>query len=503
MRARSRARHRRNGIVQHRRVAGHVNMWRAAGPAITGQASMLFQSQGFILLFLPAAVAAYYCAAASVAARQRVLIAASLVFYGWWDVRFIPLLAGQIAATWALARLHEATGRNGFLVFGIILNLASLATFKYLDFLIGSAEAVAGVALPRAGLVLPIGISFFSFQLISYLVDRRRGDAPVYPLRPFALFVLLFPHLIAGPIVRHNELIPQFDADPRRDGLWGRICLGMVLFTLGLAKKVLLADRLADIADPLFAQAAGHPAVNGAVGPLSFGDAWSATLAFTLQLFCDFSAYTEMAIGIACLFGLLLPENFRRPYLATDLRAFWRCWHISLSTFIRDYLYIPLGGSRAGPARYVFATMGAMAVCGLWHGAGWTYVAWGLWHGAGLVVCRAWQSLKRPLPAVLGWALTMAFVMAGWVLFRAADFHTAASILYALGGGAGFTGSVKNAGLIAVAAVVAVTVPSAHEIANLRPMPWPAVAVGAALLAGVCVLEGGNGPMVSFIYFQF
>ena len=328
-----------------------------------------------------------------------------------------------------------------------------------------------------------------------------RREAPIYPFRQFALFVLLYPHLIAGPIVRHNELIPQFAADPRRDGLWARSCLGMVLFTLGLAKKVLIADRLGEIADPLFAQVTNNVA-NNATG-LTFGEAWSATLAFTLQLFCDFSAYTEMAIGIACLFGLLLPENFRRPYLATDLRDFWRRWHISLSNFIRDYLYIPLGGSRAGRPRYVLATLLAMAICGLWHGAGWTFVAWGLWHGAGLVVCRAWQSLKRPLPPPLGWVLTMAFVMAGWVLFRAADFHAAASVLYALVGGGGFGGAVKNASLIAVAAVVAVAVPSAHEIAELRPMPWPAVAATAALLAGVCVLEAGNGPSLNFIYFQF
>jgi len=456
---------------------------------------MLFQSQEFILLFLPAAVISYYCVAASAMARQCVLIAASLVFYGWWDARFIPLLVGQIGATWLLARLHQATGRNAFLVFGIILNLASLGTFKYLDFLIGSAEAVAGIALPRAHLVLPIGISFFSFQLISYLVDRLRKDAPVYPLRPFALFVLLFPHLIAGPIVRHNELVPQFDEDPRRDGMWARICLGLVLFTIGLAKKVLLADRLAEIADPLFTQAAGRG--------LTFGEAWSAALAFTFQLFCDFSGYTEMAIGIACLFGLLLPENFRRPYLSASLREFWRRWHISLSNFIRDYLYIPLGGSRSGPVRYVFATIAAMAICGLWHGAGWTYVVWGIWHGAGLVVCRAWQSLKRPMPAAAGWAITMGFVMVGWVLFRAADFRSAGAMLFALVGGAGFGGALKNPGLIVIAALISVLVPSAHEIKNMRPMPWPAIAIGAAILAGFCVLEVGNGPPLNFIYFQF
>ena len=456
---------------------------------------MLFQSQEFILLFLPAAVICYYGVAGSPAARQYVLIAASLVFYGWWDARFIPLLVGQIGATWLLARAQQATGRNVFLGIGVVLNLASLATFKYLDFLIGSAEAVVGIALPRAHLVLPIGISFFSFQLISYLVDRMRNDAPVYPFRPFALFVLLFPHLIAGPIVRHNELVPQFAEDPRRDGMWARISLGLFLFTLGLSKKVLLADRLAEIADPLFRDATQRL--------LTFGEAWSATLAFTFQLFCDFSGYTEMAIGIAMLFGLVLPENFRRPYLSTNLREFWRRWHISLSNFIRDYLYIPLGGSRAGPVRYVVATMVAMGICGLWHGAGWTYVAWGLWHGTGLVMCRTWQRRKRPMPAVIGWAVTMAFVMAGWVLFRAADFHTAASVLYALVGGAGFGGALQHPGLIAVAALVSGLVPSAHEIRNMRPMPWPAIAAGAAVLAGFCVLEVGNGPPLNFIYFQF
>jgi alginate O-acetyltransferase complex protein AlgI len=456
---------------------------------------MLFQSQEFILLFLPAAVICYYLVAGSAVARQSVLIAASLVFYGWWDARFIPLLVGQIGATWLLARLQRATGRNGFLVLGVVLNLASLATFKYLDFLIGSGEALVGITLPRAHLILPIGISFFSFQLISYLADRMRGDAPVYPFRPFALFVLLFPHLIAGPIVRHNELVPQFAEDPRRDGLWARMSLGLVLFTIGLTKKVLIADRLAEIADPLFTDAAKRM--------LTFGEAWSATLAFTFQLFCDFSGYTEMAIGIALLFGLLLPENFRRPYLSTNLREFWRRWHISLSNFIRDYLYIPLGGSRVGPARTVVATMVAMGICGLWHGAGWTYVVWGLWHGAGLMVCRAWQRRKRPMPAVAGWATTMAFVMAGWVLFRAADFQTAAAILQALIGCAGFHGALQDPGLIAIAALISALVPSAHEIKNMRPMPWPAIAVGAAALAAFCVLEVGNGPPLNFIYFQF
>jgi alginate O-acetyltransferase complex protein AlgI len=456
---------------------------------------MLFQSQGFILIFLPIAVVSYYAVAGSERARHAVLIAASLVFYGWWDARFIALLVGQISATWLLARWHERSGRAALLYAGIVLNLASLATFKYLDFLLASAESLIGFALPRAHVILPIGISFFSFQLISYLVDRLRGDAPVYPFRPFALFVLLFPHLIAGPIVRHNELVPQFALDPRREGLWRRLAIGLALFTLGLAKKVLLADKLAELVDPLFTSAAAQP--------LALGPAWTAALAFSFQLFLDFSAYTEMAIGIALLFGLLLPENFRRPYLATDLRDFWRRWHISLSNFIRDYLYIPLGGSRAGTARYVFATLVSMGLCGLWHGAGWTYAAWGLWHGIGLVCCRTWQRLKRPMPAALGWIVTMAFVLVGWVLFRAADFGTAASILSSLVGLNGAGGEFRGVGLIAGGALVSALIPSAHEIKDGFHWPHPALAAAAAVLAAFCVLEVGRGPPLSFIYFRF
>jgi D-alanyl-lipoteichoic acid acyltransferase DltB (MBOAT superfamily) len=456
---------------------------------------MLFQSQGFILIFLPLAVAAYYAAAGSERARHAVLIVASLVFYGWWDARFIALLVGQIGATWLIAYWHKRSGRAGLLHLGIALNLASLATFKYLDFLLASAESLTGLALPRAHILLPIGISFFSFQLISYLVDRLRGDAPLYPFRPFALFVLLFPHLIAGPIVRHNELVPQFALDPRRDGMWRRIAVGLMLFTLGLAKKVLIADKLAELVDPLFTGAADKP--------LALVDAWNAALAFSFQLFLDFSAYTEMAIGIALMFGLLLPENFRRPYLATDLREFWRRWHISLSNFIRDYLYIPLGGSRHGAARYVLATLLSMGLCGLWHGAGWTYAAWGVWHGVGLVVCRFWQQLRRPMPAALGWLITMAFVLVGWVLFRAADFATAASILASLVGLHGSGGSFADPGLIIVAALVSALVPSAHEIKDRARWPRPAFAVAAAALAAYCVLEVGKGPPLSFIYFRF
>jgi alginate O-acetyltransferase complex protein AlgI len=305
----------------------------------------------------------------------------------------------------------------------------------------------------------------------------------------------VFPHLIAGPIVRHNELIPQFSDDPRRDGLARRFGTGLILFTVGFAKKVLLADELALLADPLFTDATRRA--------LDFGEAWTAALAFSFQLFLDFSAYTEMAIGIALMFGLVLPENFRRPYLATDLRDFWRRWHISLSLFIRDYLYIPLGGSRQTFPRYVAATIATMGLCGLWHGAGWTYVVWGLWHGVGLVTCHAWQRIGRPLPALAGWALTMAFVLVGWVLFRASDFTTAGAMLGSMTGAAGFGGQLQAVELILFAAAVSALVPSAHQIKDLVLQPRPMFAVGMAIVAVFCVLTVGKGTPVQFIYFQF
>jgi len=456
---------------------------------------MLFQSQFYVLVFLPAVALLYYAAANSIAGRQWLLIAASLVFYSWWDVRFVILPVAQVTATWLLALAHERRRRRAWLLAGVALNLASLGTFKYLDFLIDSFSQLSGIALPHAGIILPIGISFFSFQLISYLVDRMRGEAPIYPFRPFALFVLLYPHLIAGPIVRHNELVPQFALDPRRPGLWQRIGSGLAIFTVGFAKKVLLADKLALVADPLFTQAGTHA--------LNSGDAWSAVLAFTFQLFLDFSAYTEMAIGSALIFGVVLPENFRRPYLSTSIREFWRRWHISLSNFLRDYLYIPFGGSRHGPARYAFATMATMGLCGLWHGAGWTFVVWGLWHGLGLLICRGWQQLERPLPALAGWAITSLFVMAGWVLFRSNSFGAAGTMFASLAGFGGIGGKLLDVKLMIAAALVSAFVPSAHEIKDSVLRPHPALAAGGAALAIYCLLEVGQGAPVNFIYFQF
>ncbi|MFZ0710479.1 MAG: MBOAT family O-acyltransferase, partial [Terrimicrobiaceae bacterium] len=360
---------------------------------------MLFHSQEFVLLFMPLAVGVYYAVARREAMRTWWLITASLIFYGWWDVRFVPLLVGQILITWLLVELSIRRNERWPLVLAIVANLAVLGLFKYLDFGASSLAEVTGLGFAKTSLVLPIGISFYTFELVSYLADRLGGHAPRYPLRSFALFIVLFPHLIAGPIMRHNEIIPQFAYDPLRTGLYERIGRGLILFFVGFVEKFFIADQLATIVNPVFGQASSQVP--------TFSDATAGALAFSLQILFDFVAYSDMAMGIGLTLGLMLPLNFNTPYRALSVRDFWRRWHITLSRWLRDYIYIPLGGSREGVAVYIWATMVTMGLCGLWHGAGWTFVLWGLGHGMGLLICRLWQHYGIPLPPLMGWAITM------------------------------------------------------------------------------------------------
>ena len=457
---------------------------------------MLFHSQEFILLFLPVAVGVYYALARHQSARQWWLIAASLVFYGWWDLRFLPLLVGQTVMTWLIVELAIRKDWRWLLYFAIVANLSVLGLFKYLDFGASILEQVTGREFAKASLILPIGISFYTFELISYLVDRLRGTAPRYGIRVFGLFIALFPHLIAGPIMRHNEIIPQFAYDPLRTGLYERIGRGLVLFLIGFVEKFFIADQLAIIADPIFAGAAqAVPA---------FSLAGAGALAFALQIFFDFVAYSDMAMGIGMMFGLMLPMNFNVPYRAETLRDFWRRWHITLSRWLRDYLYIPLGGSREGIGVYVWATLVTMGLCGLWHGAGWTFVLWGLGHGFGLLICRLWQHYGAPLPAVAAWAITTTFVVLLFVLFRAPDLATAGHMFAGLAGknGLGTLWPVATLLPILIAGTVAlIKVPTFEWAMRVQPS-WPA-AVGFVLLSVICVLAVGAGAPLSFIYFQF
>lgn len=457
---------------------------------------MLFQSQIFILVFLPVTLALYYAAAGSRTLRQIIVVTASLVFYGAWDVRFVPLLVGLTLANWLIGRLHEANPRRDWPVIGVVLNLAVLGICKFTNFFAGTFAALLGLSFSPWDIILPLGISFFVFQKISYLVDLRRGQAHAYPLLDFFMFVTFFPQLIAGPIVRHNEIIEQFAADPRRAEMWENLSRGLVLFAIGAAKKLGIADYVSQVADRLFLAAQTAPA--------SAAEAWTAAGAFTLQIYFDFSGYSDMAIGLALMFGLRMPYNFDAPYRATSIRDFWRRWHMTLSRFLRDYLYIPMGGNRGGglaQARNAFITM---LLAGLWHGANWTFVVWGGLHGTALAVNGAWARAGWRMPALLGWALTLVFVMAGWVLFRAPDFPTAWTVLRGMAGLEGL-GHVKvdHAVAFAVGTAIALFGPTSQQVAllRLRPVHWLAVPVGIVLL--LLLLQSGTRTPSEFIYFQF
>ena len=460
---------------------------------------MLFSSQVFLLLFLPVALGAYYLLATSCRQRLVVLILTSMLFYAWWDPRFLPLLIGTILTTWIIVVAHERFQRKWILAFGVFCNLAALACFKYANFFAESALSVIGIHHEPWGIILPLGISFFTFQQVSYLIDRYRGSAPMYGVIEYTAFVSFFPQLIAGPIVRHNQLIPQFKQTPRRDGLSEHAARGLVLFVLGLVKKVFFADELAPLANLGFDAAASGDVVASA-------DAWLAALAYSLQLYFDFSAYSDMAMGLAALFGLSLPLNFDVPYRACDIRAFWRSWHMTLSSFLRDYVYIPLGGSRGGMPNTYWAVMVTMLLCGLWHGAGWTFIVWGCVHGLAICVNRAWVACGGRLPSSLAWLVTMSFVVAAWVLFRAEDFASAAAILTAMSALHEFSIiDIDTDDLIYVllGAVFAVLGPSNVAISQARGLLRPTYAYGAGFLLFLVTLRVGQGRGLEFIYFQF
>jgi alginate O-acetyltransferase complex protein AlgI len=460
---------------------------------------MLFSSQPFLLLFLPLCLLAYYACARSYNARVAVLTSASMIFYAWWDPRFVPLLGGMILLTWAVVRLDAVMRGSWILVLGVVANLSVLGLFKYVNFFAENILNALEIQHQPWGIILPLGISFFTFQQVSYLVDRYRGNAPTYGLLEYAAYVSFFPQLIAGPIVRHDQLIRQFSQSPWRDGLAEQVSRGVVLFTLGLIKKVFFADELAPIADAGFdAVAAGQT--------ITFGGSWLASLAYSLQLYFDFSAYSDMAIGLGAMFGLRLPLNFDAPYRATDIRAFWRRWHMTLSSFLRDYVYIPLGGNRGSLATTYWTVMATMFLCGLWHGAGWTFVAWGVLHGVAICLNRTWSRTGLQLPVPAAWLITMVFVIVGWVLFRAEDFAVAQSFLIAMSGANGLdvaTLDLKDMNYVILASLFAVIGPTNVVVSERVNLCRQRFALATACGLFLVALRVGQGRSLEFIYFQF
>jgi D-alanyl-lipoteichoic acid acyltransferase DltB (MBOAT superfamily) len=411
---------------------------------------MLFNSYPFLLLFLPIVLIGYAIIGRTLG-RGAVftwLVAASLFFYGWWNWFFLTLLLASLlfnyaAGTW-LSNLDKRPPAKIVLGVALAFNIGFLGYFKYADFFITNINTLLGADRPLLRLVLPLGISFYTFQKIAYLVDSYQGKTRGYGFRDFCLFVSFFPQLIAGPITHHGEIMPQFRKHDTERAHWDDWSVGFTLFTFGLAKKVLLADRLATFASPVF-QVARHGADFG------LAEAWAGVLAYTLQLYFDFSGYSDMAIGLARLFGIRLPMNFNSPYQATNIADFWRRWHVTLSRFLRDYLYIPLGGNRRGSLRKYFNLFITMLIGGIWHGAGWTFVIWGALHGLYLTIHHAWRDRigkpQEPPSAVKIFAArgaTFLFIVVAWIFFRADGFMAAKSLLVSMTGAHGFSSNLAR-----------------------------------------------------------
>jgi alginate O-acetyltransferase complex protein AlgI len=398
---------------------------------------MLFNSYEFLFGFLPLTVILFFgLARKSHALAAGLLALASLVFYAWWDpanlLVILPSIAFNFAMGKAITNSRDSARAKArvLLVLAVGLNLSALAFFKYTNFLITNLNDAMSLGLPPANINLPLGISFFTFTQIAYLVDAWRGEVKEYNPVHYALFVTYFPHLIAGPILHHKQMMPQFGREATYHPSARHVALGLSVFTVGLAKKVLIADELAPHANRLFD--AANPGLYG------FTEAWLGSLAYTFQLYFDFSGYSDMAVGLSLLFGITLPINFLSPYKSVNIIEFWRRWHITLSTFLRDYLYISLGGNRSGKARRYLNLLTTMLLGGLWHGANWTFVIWGGLHGLYLVINHGWQSLTsgRRAPAALSpWLkglsvlLTFVAVVVAWVFFRADSVTDALAIL--------------------------------------------------------------------------
>ncbi|MBL1146991.1 MAG: MBOAT family protein [Pseudomonadota bacterium] len=390
---------------------------------------MLFSSWIFVAAFLPVVWLTF-----RFLQRRRMgeaallwLIAASLFFYGWFKPVYVFILLVSIGFNFTLgtqlARQHlKKSKRKTYLVFGIAANLAALGYYKYAGLFFETLNAM-GVEHGVPQILLPLAISFFTFQQIAYLVDAYRGETKEFNFRHYALFVTFFPQLIAGPIVHHKEMIPQFIEKLGKLTSRRMLAMGLTVFVIGLFKKLAIADYMGDIADPVFAAAALRQS-------LTVFEAWVGMVAYTLQIYFDFSGYSDMAVGLGALFGIRLPLNFFSPYKSGNIIEFWRRWHITLSRFLRDYLYIPLGGNRKGGARRYANLMVTMLLGGLWHGAGWTFMAWGGLHGFYLIVNHAWRKFSAiRLPHILAVALTFLSVALAWVFFRADSFATAGHIL--------------------------------------------------------------------------
>ena len=491
---------------------------------------MLFTSALFAWIYLPVVLAGFFAIGRfSEAGAALWLFLASLAFYAAWMPEFTLLLLASICFNFVVGRRIGAIRSRAWLAFGVSANLLLLAYYKYAGFLVTNVNALTGSHWDLGQIILPIGISFFTFTQIAFLVDAYAKGVREPRFVHYGLFVTYFPHLVAGPVLHHAQMMPQFGLSKTYRFDFTNFGVGLGIFALGLFKKVVLADGISPYADAVFNAADAGTAI-------TVEEAWLGALAYTLQLYFDFSGYSDMAVGLSWMLNIKLPFNFNSPYRATNISEFWRCWHISLSSFLRDYLYIALGGNRRGEARRYANLLTTMVLGGLWHGASWSFVLWGTLHGLYLVVQQLWARWVRPpgqpgsiaAPAagsragrLLSWAVTMLAVVVAWVLFRATTLEGAATVYAAMIAldAADSASALWNAGLradtgwllVGVFTVVALW-PRNSNVLGLDLRRWVeadtsrvALAVGAAgtLLCLLILLNNTRGVAGAFIYFNF
>ncbi|MFC1659732.1 MBOAT family O-acyltransferase [Pseudomonadota bacterium] len=393
---------------------------------------MLFNSYIFIFLFLPTVFTGYFFLLSKklVTGSKIWLVLGSLFFYSWWNISFLPLILSSILynyATGTFLNKHSLDilsskvqrKRKLVLTLGIVFNILLLGYFKYADFFISSINNIFNLKIETLNIILPLAISFFTFQQIAYLVDSYKKGTREYNFLNYSLFITFFPQLIAGPIVHHEEMMPQFMNKNNYSKNYQNILKGLFIFSIGLFKKVIIADTFAIWANSGF----------DVSETLNFFEAWATSFSYAIQLYFDFSGYTDMAIGLALMFNIKLPINFNSPYKAINIQDFWKKWHITLSRFLRDYIYIPLGGNRKGELRTYSNLMTTFLIGGLWHGAGWTFLFWGFLHGLAMIIHRFWLKLEFKIWTWLAWLTTFLFVNITWVFFRAKEWGDAKKVL--------------------------------------------------------------------------
>jgi alginate O-acetyltransferase complex protein AlgI len=460
---------------------------------------MLFNDYPFLLVFLPAAILLYRLVDPYPQLRIVTLVLLSFAFYAYDNRPFILLLVLSILINWLAALAFARTRRKAIVTAAIVADLAVLGVFKYTNFIAYNLGLVLDRPIPHFDLALPLGISFFTFHHIMYLVDLRRGKAPFYPLPRYALYIAFFPQAIAGPLARWSEVMEQFGRKVYSPGWQREFCVGITFIFIGLFEKIFLGDRIAGIIDPVYARAAA--------GPVTNGDAWLA-LGFSIQILYDFAGYSDIAIGLGLLFGVKLPFNFNAPFRSTSIQDFWQRWHITLMTFLRDYVFFPLVNARILPRRFLplqsnAAMVLTMALCGLWHGASWTFILWGTLHGCALVACALWRRYGWKLPSLLGWVLTVMFVLVTGVIFRAATLDAALNIFQGLAVPANLERGRHLLPLLIIP-LMAFLLPASQDIVALltrRPRPWLSALVGFGLLA--ILVELGERNVSGFAYFKF